>query len=225
MRNRHRQRGLTMIGFIFTAIVVVSVVMIGFRIMPSYIEYFSVKKVHGQDARGFASRRFTLAQFRRDFDLKASADYIDSVRGSDIEVAKDGNKLVATADVDKNAAPGRQRKPAARLRGHGDASRHASIDDQRPARLARPRLPPPGAAAPGADAPQLRRRPQRAARIHRRRDPQLRHRAGAVRALPGASRRRAVAGACESGQPGHAPPAGAQALDLGKSPSGSAKAS
>jgi hypothetical protein len=29
--------------------------------------------------------------------LKASADYIDSVRGSDIDVVKEGNALVATA--------------------------------------------------------------------------------------------------------------------------------
>ena len=40
---------------------------------------------------------FSLYQFRRDFDLKASADYIDSVQGSDIQVTKEGNNLVATA--------------------------------------------------------------------------------------------------------------------------------
>ena len=42
-------------------------------------------------------KAFSLYEFRRDFDLKASADYIDSVRGSDIEVTKEGNALVATA--------------------------------------------------------------------------------------------------------------------------------
>jgi Domain of unknown function (DUF4845) len=96
MRNRHQQRGLTMTGFIITAIVVVAVVMIGFRILPSYIEYFTVKKIMAKTLED-SKQGFTLYQFRRDFDLKASADYIDSVRGSDIEVAKDGNSLVATA--------------------------------------------------------------------------------------------------------------------------------
>ncbi len=70
MRNRQRQRGLTMTGFIFTAIVVVSVVMIGFRIMPSYIEYFSVQKVLAKTLED-SKQGFTLYQFRRDFDLKA----------------------------------------------------------------------------------------------------------------------------------------------------------
>ena len=50
------------------------------------------------------------------------------------------------------------------------------------------------AAAAGADAPQLRRAPQRAARVPRRRRAQLRRRGGALRALSGDSRRRSVAG-------------------------------
>ena len=96
MRNRHRQCGLTMTGFIFTAIVAVAVVMIGFRMVPPYIEYFTVKKIMAKTLED-SKQGFTLYQFRRDFDLKASADYIDSVRGSDIQVTKDGNALVAAA--------------------------------------------------------------------------------------------------------------------------------
>ena len=96
MRNRHRQRGLTMTGFLFTAIVAVAVVMIGFRMVPPYIEYFTVKKIMAKTLED-SKQGFTLYQFRRDFDLKASADYIDSVQGSDIQVMKDGNALVATA--------------------------------------------------------------------------------------------------------------------------------
>ena len=96
MRNRHRQRGLTMTGFMFTAIVAVAVVMIGFRMVPPYIEYFTVKKIMAKTLDD-SKQGFSLYTFRRDFDLKASADYIDSVKGSDIEVNKEGNNLVATA--------------------------------------------------------------------------------------------------------------------------------
>ena len=96
MRNRHRQGGLTMTGFLFTAIVAVAVVMIGFRMVPPYIEYFTVKKIMAKTLDD-SKQGFSLYQFRRDFDLKASADYIDSVKGSDIEVNKEGNNLVASA--------------------------------------------------------------------------------------------------------------------------------
>jgi hypothetical protein len=96
MRTRTEQSGLTILGFIFVAAVVLSVAMIGFRVLPSYIEYFSVEKTLRQTLLN-SRDGVTLAEFRRDFDLKASADYIDSVRGSDIELSKQGNLLVATA--------------------------------------------------------------------------------------------------------------------------------
>ena len=96
MRTRARQSGITIIGFLFVAAVVLSVAMIGFRVLPSYIEYFSVEKTLRQTLLG-ARDGVTLAEFRRDFDLKASADYIDSVRGSDIELNKQDNQLIATA--------------------------------------------------------------------------------------------------------------------------------
>jgi hypothetical protein len=96
MSKRTAQRGLSMMGFIFVAALVAGAVMVGFRTVPSYIEYFTVKKVMQKTLQD-APEPFSLAKFRSDFDLKASADYIDSVRGSDIDVVKEGNALVATA--------------------------------------------------------------------------------------------------------------------------------
>ena len=97
MSNRQRQRGLSIVGFIFVTAVVVIAVMIGFRMVPAYIEWMTVQKVLAKTLQDFKDS-FTLYQFRRDFDLKASADYIDSVRGSDVDVVKDGNELVASAE-------------------------------------------------------------------------------------------------------------------------------
>jgi hypothetical protein len=94
MNRRTAQRGLSMLGFLFVA--AVAIVMIGFRTLPSYIEYFTVKKVMQKTLQD-APEPFSLAKFRSDFDLKASADYIDSVRGTDIDVVKEGNAMVATA--------------------------------------------------------------------------------------------------------------------------------
>jgi ribosomal protein S10 len=96
MTNRRRQSGLSILGFIFVAAVVLIFAMVGFRTLPSYIEYFTVKKVLAKTLED-AKEGFSMYEFRRNFDLKASADYIDSVRGSDVEVVKEGNALVATA--------------------------------------------------------------------------------------------------------------------------------
>jgi hypothetical protein len=96
MSKGQRQGGLSIIGFMFFAAVVVIAVMVGFRMVPAYIEWLTVQKVLGKTLQD-SKEGFSLYQFRRDFDLKASADYIDSVRGSDVQVVKEGNDLVASA--------------------------------------------------------------------------------------------------------------------------------
>ena len=65
-------------------------------------------------------------------------------------------------------------------------------------------IPPSGAPRAGADPPQLRRAPQRAARVHRRRRAELRRRGSALRTISRDSRRRALADAREPGQSRHA---------------------
>ena len=69
----------------------------------------------------------------------------------------------------KQVCNGRQREASARLRGHGYQVMPGACPVRPRPNSARPRIPPPGTAAPGADAPQLRRAAQRAARIPRRR--------------------------------------------------------
>jgi hypothetical protein len=96
MHIRAKESGLTIIGFLFVAAVVLAIAMLGFRVLPSYIEYFSVVKTLKQTLEG-ARDGVTLTEFRKAFDLKSSADYIDSVRGSDVELEKRDNQLVATA--------------------------------------------------------------------------------------------------------------------------------
>jgi len=44
MSNRQRQRGLSIVGFIFVTAVVVIAVMIGFRMVPAYIEWMTVQR-------------------------------------------------------------------------------------------------------------------------------------------------------------------------------------
>jgi hypothetical protein len=96
MRNRARQSGITMIGFLFVAAVFLSLAIIGFRVLPSYIEYFSVEKILHQVLDG-ARDGATLAEVRRDFDRKSGADYIESVRPSDLELTKQGNEITLSA--------------------------------------------------------------------------------------------------------------------------------
>ena len=96
MNNRQRQGGLSIVGFMFVAAVVVIAVMVGARMVPAYIEWMTVQKILGQTLAE-SKEGFSLYQFRRDFDRRAGADYIDSVGAADVTVTKEGNELVANA--------------------------------------------------------------------------------------------------------------------------------
>jgi hypothetical protein len=96
MEQRRRQGGLSMTGFLFVSAIVVACVMLGFRVTPAYIEYYSVQKALEQslaDTKGAS----TTAEVRAAFQRHADAGYIDSVRGSDVEVVKIRNEVTASA--------------------------------------------------------------------------------------------------------------------------------
>ena len=96
MGTRKGQAGITILGFLFVAGVVICVAMIGFRVLPAYIEYFAVQKTL-QQTLDAAREGVTVSEFRRDFDLKASVGYIESVHGPDVDLTKQDNRLVASA--------------------------------------------------------------------------------------------------------------------------------
>lgn len=94
MTKLGRQRGLSMIGFLFTAAVVITVALIGFRVLPSYIEYFAVKKALEATLADDAVQN--VRDVRNAMSRRMDAQYIDAVKAADIQVNKVGNALVAT---------------------------------------------------------------------------------------------------------------------------------
>jgi hypothetical protein len=94
-----KQRGLSMTGFLFTTIVVIVVALVAFRVVPSYIEFFTVQKA--LDLTMQEVTQPTASEIRRSMDRRLSADYVDSVRSSDVLVGREGNSIVATLSWQK----------------------------------------------------------------------------------------------------------------------------
>jgi hypothetical protein len=95
MTTRARQRGLTMIGFLFVAVVVVVAALVCFRVFPAYMEYFSVQKA--LEGALVDSKDLTKADIKRLVGKRIDAEYIESVNAGDIDVSKSGN--VTTVSV------------------------------------------------------------------------------------------------------------------------------
>ena len=88
------QRGMTIVGFLLTSAVVIVFALVGFRVLPAYIEYFTVQRALQESLA--EPGNITPQQIRRSLERRIAADYIDSVRASDVTVTKEGNQIVAS---------------------------------------------------------------------------------------------------------------------------------
>ena len=88
---KSRQRGLSFLGLLFFGglLAVTGVVVV--QIVPTAIEYQAVLKAVNKAREGNS-----VAEVRSIFDKAAAVDDIKSISGKDIDVSKDGDKIVVS---------------------------------------------------------------------------------------------------------------------------------
>ena len=94
-----KQKGVTLSGFMLWAIIVVVALLLGFKIGPPYMEFASIQKLLrnvASDAQAAGENYKSVAW--RDFSLKAGIDNIQSVSVKDLNIRKEGQQVVITAD-------------------------------------------------------------------------------------------------------------------------------
>jgi hypothetical protein len=90
MGHSHGQRGVTLIGLIILLFIGIFVALLGFKLVPAYIDFYTAKKAINAVARGGAT---TVAEVRRSFELRSAIDDV-KVKPSDLEITKEGNEMV-----------------------------------------------------------------------------------------------------------------------------------
>jgi Tfp pilus assembly protein PilE len=95
MKERKHQQGLTIIGFVLVAAVVGIFVVVGARMVPAYIEYYSVQKSIEKSLND-ARDPNAIGDVRRAFEKYLATDYIQSVHAADLEMTKDGNQTTVS---------------------------------------------------------------------------------------------------------------------------------
>ena len=91
-----QQRGLTMIGFLFAAGVLVFVAMLAMKLVPAYIEFFSVKKILAAMGEEADLKSKSNAEIRSDFARRAGVGYVTAVKPEDITInRRDGTTVVS----------------------------------------------------------------------------------------------------------------------------------
>jgi hypothetical protein len=88
------QRGLGFAGVLVLLVGIVFFAILGMKLAPAYIEYFSVKKAVTGMIESGELRNATVGDVRKAFDRRAVVDDITSIEGKDLEISKDGNEIV-----------------------------------------------------------------------------------------------------------------------------------
>ena len=96
---RNSQTGIGLSGLIMGAVILIAVVMLGLKLAPSYIEFFTIKKAVQSIA--MEKRSASVAEIRKAFDARAAVDDITTIKGADLEVTKEGGEIVINASFRK----------------------------------------------------------------------------------------------------------------------------
>ncbi|MBY0464123.1 MAG: DUF4845 domain-containing protein [Burkholderiales bacterium] len=93
---KQRQRGITFLGMITFGAIVAFVGIMGAQVFPTYTEYMTIQKAVNK-----ASAGTTVAEVRSIFDKAANIDYIGSISAKDLEITKQGDKVVVSFEYQR----------------------------------------------------------------------------------------------------------------------------
>ena len=86
---KNRQRGISFIGILFVGGVLAFTGVIAAQVFPTLVEFQAITKAASKSATGN-----TVPEVRSLFDKAAQIDDIKSIAGKDLEVTKDGDKVI-----------------------------------------------------------------------------------------------------------------------------------
>ena len=95
-QTSQKQRGISFIGLLFVAVVLACVGVVVAQVIPTLIEYQAILKAANKAKEGT-----TVPEVRAIFDRAQAIDDFKSVVGKDLEVRKDGDKVVVSFSYDR----------------------------------------------------------------------------------------------------------------------------
>ncbi|MGZ8156308.1 MAG: DUF4845 domain-containing protein [Burkholderiales bacterium] len=91
MRSQRRQKGIGFIGLAFVVIVVGALLLLGFRLLPAYLQFFTVKGALQEITHNPELKGASLQEIRSAFDKRAIVNDITVIQGKELEIEKGGD--------------------------------------------------------------------------------------------------------------------------------------
>lgn len=89
---RNRQLGVSLVGLIIGAVILIFVLLLGMKTLPPYLEFFTAKKLITQIAN--EQRSGSVNDIKKAWQLKTAIDNVESISEKDLEITKEGGEVV-----------------------------------------------------------------------------------------------------------------------------------
>jgi hypothetical protein len=94
-----RQRGVTLLGLVFWAVVVAFAALLALKVLPTMNEFYTIQRAVSKVAKEGGT---TVPEIRNAFERQKQIEYsISSISGSDLEITKINDKIVLRFAYDK----------------------------------------------------------------------------------------------------------------------------
>lgn len=93
-----KQRGVTLSGFILWAVLGIIIALIGFKLLPPYMEFLNIQaqfKAIANDPEGRQGVRRVIEDL---FSRRTAIENISAISGKDIQIQKEGDRVVLSAE-------------------------------------------------------------------------------------------------------------------------------
>jgi Domain of unknown function (DUF4845) len=97
---KQSQRGLTMFGFLFVAIMFIAAAILAMKLVPAYIEFFSLKKVLSTMGQDSGLKSMSNAEIRDSFRKRAGIGDVTSIKQEDLSIVRSSGIPVITAEYE-----------------------------------------------------------------------------------------------------------------------------
>lgn len=95
----NKQRGMGMLGVLIIVVLVVAGVIVSMKAIPAYLEFFAVKRA--VSALKSEADGVSVKAIKDKFDSRAIIDDIKSITANDLEISKEGGKVVVSVEYQK----------------------------------------------------------------------------------------------------------------------------
>jgi hypothetical protein len=92
-----KQRGISLMGLIITLGILGFLAVMAAKLMPAYIDYFSVKKMLASMEQA-GDLKLSVREIRKSFETRNAIESVSAVKGDDLEITKEGGETVVTAN-------------------------------------------------------------------------------------------------------------------------------